>query len=182
MDFERAFTLLQQKRAINLELTKFKNKFTLTREECMLNKFKYAKVHTPSKAYEHLSNSYEGHKLENTSRQLEQYDDELDILDIIIYCFTPRMNAYIARSKNDNVLYFIDNWNPQFLLPIFTNYAYKYMFNDEHYVIEKFRQHHAAIKIQRCVRQWLWRPYYTSGRVGYHARRGFELMQKENTI
>jgi len=39
---------------------------------------------------------------------------------------------------------------------------------------EYMKRKHAAQRIQRAMREWFWKPYYKSGRVGMHARKGLE--------
>lgn len=40
--------------------------------------------------------------------------------------------------------------------------------------IKTFVRHWSAVRIQRALRNWMWKPYYSNGRPGFHARKGLE--------
>jgi hypothetical protein len=159
---------------------KLKSVFQLTPEQITLNKFKYA-ARKSSKdilcSESCCSNIWVGSLFTWMSR--DEVENKYEVLDIqmkedgcvlrwahILAC---RQNIYylLDQSNNSRGLVPHDKFLQEFK-------HIKYALDNPQLAIQNFRNSFAAKKIQRCVRDWLWKPYYRSGHVGYHARKGFE--------
>jgi hypothetical protein len=174
-DFTNLYNHLQhtkkvynEKRRVDSELKKLKTPFVLTRKESNLYKCKHVDRLVPS---EH--NYYEN--LYPINNEQKNFDENYKLLDLNVYWYNG------TQYVDDDTRIFVDKKGSYFLRDDYSDlypFAYarefKFVVNNELSAKKNFRRYWAARKIQRCVRDWLWRPFYRSGHVGYHARKGFE--------
>jgi hypothetical protein len=185
----RLAQLLQEKRAIDAEVDELKRNFSIPRTESDLIKLKYAVRRLPSELIDAtiIRNNEKCCRFRGEWLPLRIMDERYLVLDATVRFriegkqLAEHILHIFVHNKEQKLYLYRTCWFGQFEpLHVRTDLLYNVKYDAKK--LELLLLNQKARKIQRCVRQWLWKPYYRSGRVGYHARKGFELMQREKSI
>ena len=171
--FVELFELLQQKKQIDVRISKLKGFFTLDRMQIALTKLNYSDRLESVLNLSDWCNLYS--ETEGRWIELEEFDSLYVTLNLKVSThWVSPYNVCVVQSNIDGSYHFYTD-ECAGLVPF--EVPGELSFNDEERIVENFKRHHAARVIQRVVKEWLWTPYYRSGHIGFHARNGFQEAQ-----